>query len=1127
MKYRSGGFINPVLAVASAGLLALVAAIVVINPSLPSPFGQASVTRRNVRLVKNTADARFVRNSDGTINTRKINLTGDFCFAQHSNTGSENWTIWASRDSAGRDRFTQGGSSADIDNGTLDTGGGYPAPCEGFDPQTGEAELNNLGVLQPHTFSLQLMFPHDLTETSCPDVLMHYESNRQGGRAFGRISLKNIEGLCAPVPTATLTPGPTTTLPTATPQPTQTANPTATPTPDSRPAITGTIRVYSCTKPDFVKLYRCGKADSAETLCSSLRYNQADEAQPQDNYVWLDDQNSDNTWIYRYRITKDSTGTDIQAGAMYRLAEDNARNSPAQALFGTTTYYNNRESLASLQVTAPGIRDFAIDATRTCANSCSFHAVASIKDENGRPISKLDNKPGQWGAANEKQRTQKADGPDAASPFGHNGKPGQIEYGPTQLDSLNPLGFGRDALATSKLFVPDNFQVIRQECTSKGSVDACPNDLPKTTFSDGDKPKEIDGLRVTCGTDVEYGWILKENPLTPTPPPSGNGDMEVRVVIYNKNDASHKFWPQSSLASTEPQSCERLRTPDDPNAQERPIYISTFKIKARCVTCSGGVEFNEAADKREGHLSFHNIPSGEYELTLSGIGGRGFRTWQGCVSKRWTVRPGGSVGNNRTHTRAYIILENQNDEEYDRENTEKICKDQGGSPNIIEGMRGNYCYYPDGKQEDTGGGEGGSDAGGCWPPNERKCTGPVAGNFSSPSDVCSAKGQDDAGNRYTSGYGWCGEGNNACCNINESSGGGDEPDPTSAPGEETPLPPGSTTNPRSCPAGYSAPSSGPYASCDACDDRSCQSAQGGSQYGYCCQASNLGSCTPTQYWDGPFSSSEACYDDKYRAYKHASGGDGFCCRKKNTGPSPTATLPTARPVNTRQPTQEPVSCTTAPGHHGVYPDEDTCRDVCRRTDSECKKTSNERGGNWTCCLKPTPPPEPSSPPSNVCACNRPVCSGSCQGTQGFACTRNLDCTDTSNSPYCEYNGVPESDIPNRCVDDWEILVEGSLTCRSKETYDSYDCCAAGYHPESRGYGTNKCVKNGQNFSSNSADINNDGVVNTFDYAIMIDSYGLQALDLTDESTGADINSDGVVNALDVSYVIDYFGEEVR
>jgi hypothetical protein len=69
--------------------------------------------------------------------------------------------------------------------------------------------------------------------------------------------------------------------------------------------------------------------------------------------------------------------------------------------------------------------------------------------------------------------------------------------------------YGIDGLAMVRLYAPA-YNVVKQECTSKGEVPACPgytHTLNKETSS-----KDFQNLRITCGVDIEYGWVIDRDP---------------------------------------------------------------------------------------------------------------------------------------------------------------------------------------------------------------------------------------------------------------------------------------------------------------------------------------------------------------------------------------------------------------------------------------------------------------------------------------------------------------------------------------------------------------------------------------------------------------------------------------
>lgn len=227
---------------------------------------------------------------------------------------------------------------------------------------------------------------------------------------------------------------------------------------------------------------------------------------------------------------------------------------------------------------------------------------------------------------------------------------------------------------------------------AEGSVRGCPLqseiDTINAAIQEGsDTGLAIGEFSVNCGVDLDYGWVLER-----TGNPTGNGDMEVKVVALNYPETT-SMWPSDHLASQEPSSCSRQPL----DAQQRPLYLNSFEVRATCVSggCEVGKQYEQSADKREGYVNFQDIPAGQYTLEVRDINDTGYRIWSGCEESVWTVNP------ESRNQQAIVMLQNIKGEKYELRTTEKLCKDDGGKPNLVEGINGNVCYLSgDGDQND-------------------------------------------------------------------------------------------------------------------------------------------------------------------------------------------------------------------------------------------------------------------------------------------------------------------------------------------------------------------------------------------------------------------------------------------
>lgn len=267
-------------------------------------------------------------------------------------------------------------------------------------------------------------------------------------------------------------------------------------------AVTGRISIYGCEQPDSVELDYC-----TDSSCSRPESISSRGTQEFDNGIWLIDQNDDNTWLYEYRLT-----------------EDSVKLRGARAAFGNADATSEREDVNILNTNLGDTQDFHIFA-ESISCTCPFDAVAYIKDEDGNLIAEYNNQGDLGGSGNNKQIFEDGNIPQFFSPFNNEGNSGTIDVHVEQFSGFDPNNpFGHDALATIKLFAPA-YEVVGQVCESNNpDVPACPG------YSDGSpnvtpaaqvaQPELFKNVRVTCGTDIEYGWIVERLPNTPTPEPT-------------------------------------------------------------------------------------------------------------------------------------------------------------------------------------------------------------------------------------------------------------------------------------------------------------------------------------------------------------------------------------------------------------------------------------------------------------------------------------------------------------------------------------------------------------------------------------------------------------------------------
>lgn len=148
--------------------------------------------------------------------------------------------------------------------------------------------------------------------------------------------------------------------------------------------------------------------------------------------------------------------------------------------------------------------------------ACVFRASNYvINEQTNRPITDFDNKPGVYGTANESQYLK-------------NDKPvAQFRGGKYFNNGLNYVLMEnlKDSFITSvKLYYDyskeSGWTIVKKQCFDIGKKKGCP-DIPTLQG----KPLNImSGLKVECGIDLEYGWVLRKNSQTtisPAPTQSG------------------------------------------------------------------------------------------------------------------------------------------------------------------------------------------------------------------------------------------------------------------------------------------------------------------------------------------------------------------------------------------------------------------------------------------------------------------------------------------------------------------------------------------------------------------------------------------------------------------------------
>ncbi len=370
---------------------------------------------------------------------------------------------------------------------------------------------------------------------ACPEIQVHVTTEGNWDPIpQSRVGTLNRALLCPDgVPsgaTAAPTVAPSQPAPTNATQPTSAPAPTSAPRPTSVPngsQIDGRITVYSCVQPEAVIVTLCDQSDSN---CFEVPYNHEIVSEQS---VWHEDASpTDRTHTYLYIATRDSNNELLKPGNTYTVRSVSARIVTNQ---GTKTYTSPARDKATVQT--PATRDFTINTQdETC--QCTFRAKAYIKDtDTGNVTSALD-APGAGaltnGIINDLQLASRGGKPT----FGFTN--GEADTGEVNFwESRNnkevsfPYGpYGRDGQAHIRLVAPE-YTVVGQECTSSGEVNGCPANFKEgkySGFANGEAGKDFRDLRVACGVNIAYGWVVKAKPASEqspspevTPPGSGQG----------------------------------------------------------------------------------------------------------------------------------------------------------------------------------------------------------------------------------------------------------------------------------------------------------------------------------------------------------------------------------------------------------------------------------------------------------------------------------------------------------------------------------------------------------------------------------------------------------------------------
>ena len=834
---RQRGSVSGLL-LAGMGVFAVIAATVgiAINNRNLVTNTQASVPFGDVRIEEGSVDV-------DPIDKRSVDVEARLCFGTHISSGTERYTV-SVVDASGQ--LLDNDSNEHITTGKFDAGFGFPAPCEYTNTETGEAKLNSSSA-QGRRVSLVATFGRDLSDTYCPDVYLNYSGTFRGGRPFAKIRLSDFKnkGVCQPGTSSSgITPpaGVTGIV----------VSPTITPIiAEQRPLIPNTIEgiisVYSCQKPDSVRLIYCDGA-----TCNTDNPMRSSGSTPQTNGIWLDDSNTDSTWIYRYRISQGPNGGNLDAQKMYEIKG-------TQAVYSGTPYWSQSEDVTGKLFVRPGAkRDFEVDASRTCG--CSFKAIAYVKDVQGNYVATLDGKGSVAGTHNNKQRFDNGDIPVATQTFNNLGNnSGRINTNVNNLVDFNTeKGFGHDALASVKLIAP-GYKVLRQECKSNNqNVPSCPTYTSGSSANANSlyQPEIFQNLRVTCGTDLEYGWIVEEDPDAPM---SGKGNLEVIVAMHEDGEP----------ASCDYDSVFRKAPPHPKYGGESSGWRAYRWIEKFRVEIDGpekqsrGIRDNSRVNnENSSEFIFENISAGNYHLDFD-IPSNYLEVANRCDgSKDITIKPGET-------TKIAVVLKTDPEVTCDTATTCSACKKDGGNSCGAQSEKIGNSSYLCCKFKKDGGGEGGG-PGACWPPDQRKCTGTAANNSEferNPQARCD-QARTQSGETYGTFAGWCGPSNNACCDMNGSGGGnppppsnpgpgggGTVPSPVVSPGDQCAADGGDPILPGSCPEGSKGLRTKPGSPFD-----------------------------PRRIPEASCSAATYCKDAHGDNYEPIPVGSGYCCKQNDNAP---------------------------------------------------------------------------------------------------------------------------------------------------------------------------------------------------------------------------------------------------
>lgn len=976
-----------------------------------------------------------------------INVCGRICFAQNYQSGGSDTGSLYLTDGTGA-RVHEGNVSFTFNIASVD----FPAPCEYTNRDTGEAELKNGQATKSNLFNIPLSFGSKLSDSYCPDIYVNYRSRVVSGRPFAKISLRDA-GLCKPEPTA---------VPTAQPRQEQ---PQTTPEPQREVGgkVTGTLSVYSCKKPEFVGIEVCSDENCNETV--SLPYNQSAPTAEVENGLWLQDNNTDNTWIYRYSFSK-FKGNQLDSNSIYLFKGAHAKiDSPAQP--NQAFYYSNREVNQALPVRPGDRQDFTVDAAKTCG--CPFNATAYVRSgATGEIITDFDKEVTVYGSANNKQIVDRGDKPVQSSPF----KGGQLKVNVPNFVTNVAGSYGEDSLANIKLYAP-GYVVTKQKCVSTGSVDACPT-YTKSYEKSGDQlgsPMTFENVRVACGVNVEYGWYVLSPTPTPTPAPQV-GNVEVRVFSWVDGDTET------------PSTCSYNQLSS--SIGRGGVYKFLGECELELKDSSGKSVVTQELDSYDAekgrpgcnYHKFENIRPGRYSLRVGGL--TSLFNSQCRDARDFEVKAGETV----QVPAIFSVDLDKCDPRHLTETTCSNCQDAGGRclTRYQEGSNARLCCVGGGG-DDGGGDGGGGGQGECSTDKGLHCTGSAADNpryANNPQARC-----DDAG--LGQAYGWCGAGNNACCYAKGSGGGGN---PGGDPGN-----PGNPGDP-GAPGTPGTPGTGDNCNYSDTDEEACNAEcsntcyYNSSTFNYCCPASAGDPAPPPPGTTDSCNQSGGTCRAACSSNESEVAGPGLCsgstprCCKRTVTPPPTRTSPT--PVERRWYFIELDLEGRSQNEDSVIPQfcepgRRNCVNLDRIDIRESLIPFTRDYHDTVEKLLPT---------------NKTYVA-TCEFTSfnRINSTTRRNCTEKPVNP----GGRPKFTLTHNETGSFE----GDFAARS-------------------GFAEGR-------FESNRLDLDGNGIINTLDMAILKDAYASSnapASQNISSSQNPDINDDGKVNALDLSYLINAFGLEV-